>query len=242
MLTVTECVLCLGQINQILRLKKWDILQTKRLLGENVCSMLPFIHAITGCDTTSRVFGIGKGMALKKMISDNYLKEQAVKFTGVTSKTEIIQAGEETLLSLYNGAPYEGLDNLRFRNFASKVMTSTTSVQVHSLPPTSAAASYHSMRTYLQVQEWTGNVYNLNPLEWGWKQADNLLLPVQTHLQPAPEDLLKIIRCSCKSNCDSKRCTCREHGLECSPGYGECQGKSCLNAQTITEMDLMDEI
>ena len=46
--------------------KKWDILQTKRLLGQNVCSMLPFIHAITGCDTASRVFGIGKGMALKK--------------------------------------------------------------------------------------------------------------------------------------------------------------------------------
>ena len=222
--------------------KKWDILQTKRLLDQNVCSMLPFIHAITGCDTTSHVFGIGKGMALKKMISDNYLKEQAVKFTGVTSKAEIIQAGEEYLLCLYNGAPYEGLDYLRFRKFATKVMTNTSSVQVHALQPTSAAASYHSMRAYLQVLEWTENVSNLNPLEWGWKQAENLLLPIQTHLQPAPEDLLKIIRCSCKSNCDSKRCTCRKHGLECSPGCGECQGKSCLNAQTIAEMDLIDDI
>lgn len=121
-------------------------------------------------------------------------------------------------------------------------MTSTSSVQVHALPPTSAAASYHSMRAYLQVQEWTENVSNLNPLEWGWKQAENLLLPIQTHLQPAPEDLLKIIRCSCKSNCDSKRCTCRKHRLECSPGCGECQGKSCLNAQIIAEMDLIDDI
>ena len=44
----------------------------------------------------------------------------------------------------------------------------------------------------------------MEPLEWGRDRSDNMLLPMKTHLQPAPDDLLKIIRCQCKSNCDSK--------------------------------------
>ncbi len=48
-------------------------------------------------------------------------------------------------------------------------------------------------------------------------------MPVQTNMPPAPDDLLKIIRCCCKTNCDSKQCTCRRHGLDCSLGCGECE-------------------
>jgi hypothetical protein len=32
---------------------------------EEICKVMPFIHAITGCDTTSKLFGVGKGQALK---------------------------------------------------------------------------------------------------------------------------------------------------------------------------------
>ena len=66
-------------------------------------------------------------------------------------------------------------------------MTSTTFVQVHTLPPTSAAASYHSLRVYLQVQTWIGNGDSMEPLEWGWDRTDNMLLPIKTLLQTAPE-------------------------------------------------------
>ena len=38
-------------------------------------------------------------------------------------------------------------------------------VQIHTIPPTSATANFHSMRTYLQVQTWL-NDSNLNPCEW----------------------------------------------------------------------------
>ena len=50
-------------------LRVWDIKETKELLGPNTCRLLPFIHALTGCDTTSRVYGISKGAALKKVDS-----------------------------------------------------------------------------------------------------------------------------------------------------------------------------
>lgn len=48
------------------KVKLWDIKRTKMLLGEELCQLLPAIHSLTGCDTTSNPFGIGKAAALKK--------------------------------------------------------------------------------------------------------------------------------------------------------------------------------
>jgi len=46
--------------------KVWDIQATCSVLGSNLCRHLPFLHALLGCDTTSRLFGIGKTVGLKK--------------------------------------------------------------------------------------------------------------------------------------------------------------------------------
>ena len=51
------------------KIRVWDITKTKIVLGEEICRLLPALHAMTGCDTTSRLFGIGKGAALKMLIS-----------------------------------------------------------------------------------------------------------------------------------------------------------------------------
>ena len=40
----------------------WCIRQSKQLLGPGVCDHIIFIHAILGCDVTSHLFGLGKGL------------------------------------------------------------------------------------------------------------------------------------------------------------------------------------
>ena len=65
--------------------------------------------------------------------------------------------------------------------------------------------------------------------------VNDKLNPIKTLLPAAPERLLKIIRCNCKLNCDSKRCTCRKHGLCCSAGCGECRGVGCSNSRLTQE-------
>ena len=100
-------------------------------------------------------------------------------------------------------------------------------VQVQTLPPTKAAARFHSFRTYLQVQTWLN--IELNPLEWGWRKENELLTPVKCNMLAAPERLLKVIRC------DTKRCSCRKHGLKCTGCFGECKGTSCSKVQSIIE-------
>ena len=44
----------------------WDIKKAKNNLGPFTCKHILFLHALLGCDTTSRLFGIGKGAVLKK--------------------------------------------------------------------------------------------------------------------------------------------------------------------------------
>ncbi|KAK7088302.1 hypothetical protein V1264_022235 [Littorina saxatilis] len=80
---------------------------------------------------------------------------------------DILSAGEKALVLLYNGSSREGLDELRYRLFCSKVAVGTTFVQIHTLPPTSAAARFHSMRVYLQVQEWMGLKVAMDPTDYG---------------------------------------------------------------------------
>ena len=150
------------------------------------------------------------------------------------SKAEIIKSGENLITHLFGGLSLEGLDLLRFRKFASEVMASCSCVQVHTLPPTSAAAAFHSQRVHLQVQTWADN-NSVVPEDWGWELAGDSLQPIKIDLPPAPEKLLQIIRCNCKHNCDTKRCS---YGLDCSVGCGECRGVSCSNSAGLAEIGL----
>ena len=44
-------------------IKVHDINRLKAIIGPDICSQLLFIRAFTGCDSTSRIFGIGKKTA-----------------------------------------------------------------------------------------------------------------------------------------------------------------------------------
>ena len=49
----------------------YDIKVVKQILVCEVCQSLLLLHAFTGCDTTSRIFGIRKQSALQKLIKSD---------------------------------------------------------------------------------------------------------------------------------------------------------------------------
>ena len=54
----------------------------------------------------------------------------------------------------------------------------------------------------------------MQPEEWGWKVFNGKLLPVMMDQSPAPENILRIIRCNCHADCSTTRCTCRVVNVE----------------------------
>ena len=194
------------------------------------------IHAISGCDTTSRPFGVGKRSTLRKLQSSQPLCTLAAEFLSPKLEPEqVIDTGEEILVQLFGGIGGDSLDTLRFKMFCTKVARGTSFLHVHCLPPTSAAAKHHTCRVYLQVQEWAGN--SLDPQEWGWKIVNGTFIPKTTEVPPAPAHLLSVIRCNCKADCDTRRCTFRKHGLECTTACGGCHGLECSNVNIVSTED-----
>ncbi|KAK2721509.1 hypothetical protein QYM36_003708 [Artemia franciscana] len=185
----------------------WDISEMKQKLGTGVSNLIPFSHAVLGCDTTSHLYGIGKGKAVQLLLSNKSFRDSAAIFGDkVASLDDIVAAGERALLILYGCPDVSNLDTARKLIFHRKVSTATTFVHPQELPPTQAAAKYHSLRFYCQVQIWLGNP--VDPLRLGWKLQDNeVFAPIKTDLPAAPSQLLKIIKCSCRiDGCDSEVC------------------------------------
>lgn len=116
-------------------------------------------------------------------------------------------------------------------------MAAKGDIKPESLPPTESAAINHSLRVHQQTVTWeTLAVDAPNPLNWGWKEENGKLAPIKTDERVAPPELLKFIRCNCKSinnMCSSNQCTCRRYGLQCVAACGTCRGEICENVEKV---------
>ena len=218
----------------------WDIHFLKKKLGNVLCRRLLFAHAISGCDTTSRIFGMGKMQVFKKVRDDEEMAFIADQFLGVMDKADVSKHGNRAVFLIYNGNQTDctNLDALRHIRFEEKAASSLSHVSCSSIPPTSAATVYHAQRVYLQIQIWQLNS-NLNATDWGWRNVKNNLFPVHTDMPPAPADVLRVIRCGCKGDCSTLKCSCKKHRLDCSSACKECKGGSCSNTGN-TEASVTD--
>ena len=136
------------------------------------------------------------------------------------------------MLIVYNGSGSK-LDDLRYKLYCRKVAASKKVLDTKALPPTSNAAKYHSFRVNCQVQEW--KEVTCDPTLWGWTSKQGGLVAIQKapNAEAAPKELLSVIRCCCKGDCSTQRCTCRKHGIKCSVVCKTCNGISCINGQSV---------
>ena len=121
------------------------------------------------------------GTALKFLISNKQFRQQPEVYRHRESKKEdIIIAAETALVLHYKGNVQFSLNNLRVLQFNKKVIMSKSFVDPQALPLASSAAKFHSLRVYLQVQQWMGN-NGLNPEEWVWTLCNEQYFAVSTH-------------------------------------------------------------
>ena len=158
--------------------------KVKEQLGDDVCHDLLFLHAILGCNTTSRVHGIGKAAALKRYANSIHFREQAKVFNSPSTVDDIVVAGENALVSLYGRKPGDKLDSMRYQRYSEKLATNSSRIQSQNLPPTSAAARHHSLRVYLRVKQWKGENECISMEDYGWKVTEDWVFPPVTDLPP----------------------------------------------------------
>ena len=123
-----------------------------------MCNQLLFVHAYTGCDSTSKIFGIGKKSAFRKLVkSDTVMKSCASAFILQNKSQESISdLGKDLMVDLFGGKSNDTLSSLRHIIFTKKIAPAKAFVTLERLPPTSPATRFHSQRVYFQVMVWMG--------------------------------------------------------------------------------------
>lgn len=201
-----------------------------------------FLHAFSGCATTSAFYNIGKYKLLNMFTKKKHLIPEAEKFYDPNATAEnIAAAGIKIIHELFDSkCEFKTLHGIRFSCFVKS--SKKGSIKLESLPPTEGSAVQHSYRTYLQVQLWLGNKQRAT--DWGWKMNRDTLVPIYTLCQLYPDALLKQISCSCKKGCKVKTCTCKKYGLFCSSLCLACTEETCSNMEKefieIPEQGLFD--
>lgn len=105
------------------------------------------------------------------------------------------------------------------------------------LPPTLGALKQHVLRVHIQAKVWgQASVAlqdpQLDPLQNGYhRDSDGQLKPITTDVLPAPKAIIEMVRCQCKTECSSARCSCRAKNLPCT---NLCQcGTECQNNEDL---------
>ena len=130
-------------------------------LGEKMCSSLPGFHAITGCDSTSSLAGIGK-----KKAWDSFCRstdhQDSLSLLGEEQELNVTTAGkcEAYVCSLYTASKKTSTaDELRYLMFCQKKQKNEM------LPPTSDCLLQHLKQSNCQAFVWRHALEAMQVLE-----------------------------------------------------------------------------
>ena len=200
-------------------------------------------HVLSGCDTVSTLYGIGKGTVLKVLKSGKHTLNKL----GNTEKPfeEVLQQSTSFIASCYGYHNENNMSSLRYKVWTNKTANRKLNSAPHLrvLPPTSEAFEQHVYRAHLQAAIFKFALHpdppDLNPLDYGYyMNADTKkleLIGIPINVSPAPESILKMIKCGCSSSkpCSTARCSCYAARLSCSV-FCSCHGDSdCKNPETV---------
>ena len=180
----------------------------------NVCNILPAIHAVTGCDSTSSLNRIGKRTVF------NVMMKCATDLQGledVTNDHDFLETARKFVLLLHGKKAKNtmSLDELRY------ILATTTDKPASQLPPTEDAFKQHVMRAQYQIKIWIQSHVPKQDLpeltEHGWViSGNNKLEPVYYLEQSAPVEVRDITHLYCSdATCIRQNCTCLAAGLPC---------------------------
>lgn len=223
--------------------KVYHINELKMVMGEELCSQLLFLHAYTGCDTTSRIFGVGKKSVFHKLVKGDATLKDCANYFLLPKQTaaSIVNKGCQAMAVIFGGTRTDSLSSLRYSVLGKKVVSSKSFVTPERLPPTESSTKFHCLRVYYQIMVWLGQESDMDTCGWGWKREGSQFVPTESDMNAAPDSLLKIIHCNCTTACSTPRCSCRQNNLPCTSACGQCQLDVCDNPYNQSLLDEDDD-
>ena len=179
-----------------------DVKKVAEIVGKDICSVLPSLHAFTGCDTTSAFVRKGK-LAPLKTLQRNPKFVSTFAQLGVTVQIppHVLLDLEEFVCILYRGRSSRTADinKLRFEKFqerfdaSSELLSCYEGIDMSLLPPCRDSLRMHVQRANYQALVWnTAHKQKPDipsPVGNGWKKAaDGHRLKIEWtdgHLMPA---------------------------------------------------------
>ena len=190
------------------------------------------IQAFVGCDTVSGISSFNSGKLLELLCeAPTIIHQQLDVFLNSSSSTdEICQAGRK-LFSFMYGAPSLPLSEIRYNMYSKQ--TSSGVLSPEKLPPTEGASDQHSLRAYLQLQDWiTLKSMSRDPTKYGYAyDSTHGYQPVTTKQEWAPKYIRDLTKCNCKTGCKNRKCGCVSNNVPCIAACGQCHGLTCSNTK-----------
>ena len=227
-----------------------DIKETAKKHSQIADQLLP-AHALTGCDTVSQLYRVGKTTAVKMINSGHPLNQLGVPTADLES---VLNQAVKFIAACYGFPGVNSMSDARYEAWTSKMANKklTSAPELKVLPPTSDAFKLHVYRAHLQAAIWRyailPNPPDLPPTQYGWNldAATQTLEPstLPLDVSPAPLDVLQLIKCGCAAAnpCSTARCGCYAAHIRCSmfcACHGEC--KNCTADRLQDEQEDNDE-
>lgn len=198
-------------------------------LGSKRAEALIGWYAFKGTDNTGSFAGKGVLSHTKAFLqADDDILDAFAKF-GLTQELPnwIYDQMERYICLLYKTGDISvsSVRELRWTLFAQQ------GKEGQQLPPTLGTLIPHTCRAHYMTLVWKSSnkpcTQFPSPTKYYWELKDDQLRPVYCINAPAPEALLELHKCNCKTGCKTKSCGCRKNQLACTDMCG-C-GDICQN-------------
>ena len=131
------------------------------------------------------------------------------------------------------GHKEEDTNKVRYKIYAAK----HGHLDPKSIPPCADSLRQHSLRACYQVHIWRKSLESYptipSPVSFGWDQnEDGDFVISWNNVNPAPDEVLEMMFCTCMKKCVRGSCQCVDNSLQCTDA---CVKHDCDNFQSTKD-------
>ena len=200
------------------------------------------LHVFSGCDTVSAFCAKGKIKPLKILLKN---REYMITFSGIDLTTDLTEgqlgALQEFVCDIC-GHKDTCTNELGFELHCSK----QGKLEAKSIPPCLDGLKLHSRRATFLAFVWHQCLVPKpifpSLLDHGWEMAEDKIAIKRNTVKPAPEEVVRLMFCTCPRECVVETCPCIGNGLICTDACTKTGFGNYINEEIINEQNEKEEV